>query len=317
MKRTICFVGLVLLIVTSATSATPVSAAPAAQGTLAWSGFYFNNMNLQGSPVFTRDDGTIDFNWGTGGPGGSIPGTNFSVRWLRWVYVDQAGSYTGTTITDDGVRLWVDAQLVIDAWYDQPPTAHAATLNLTQGYHLVRMEYYQNCCAAEAHLQVSKNVTPPPPPSPQPGPQPFDLAIDTHSPYFSKGGDPAGWFAFANGYYGIAYWTYNSAYTQYRYNWARWRLPPTRACYYEVSVYIPGRVATTRNARYWIAHNSRYEVRSVNRAVYTNQWVLLGTFDFNGRGGEYVLLSDLTYEPFYSTAVVMDSVNFAPRCTMW
>jgi hypothetical protein len=314
MKSAIWFVGFaVLLILTSATGAVPVSAAPAAQGTTAWVGYYFNNMYLQGSPAFTRDDLYIDFNWGSWGPGSGIPGTNFSARWLRWLYMDKPGNWTFLTITDDGVRLWVDNQLVIDAWYDQPATQHAVTRNLTQGYHLVQMEYYQHLVTAEAHFQVYYNAAPPP----QPGPQPFDLAIDTRSPYFSKGGDPGGWFSFANGYYGIAYWTYNNSYTQYRYNWARWSLPPTRACYYEVSVYIPQRVATTRNARYWIAHNGNYETRSVNQAVYTSQWVPLGTFDFHGRGGEYISLSDVTGERFLSTVVVMDSVNFAPRCTMW
>jgi hypothetical protein len=275
-------------------------------------------MYLQGNPVFTREDPYIDFNWHTGGPGGGIPGTNFSVRWQRWLYMDRAGNWTFLTITDDGVRLWVDNQLVIDAWYDQPATQHTTTRNLAQGYHLVQMEYYQHLVNAEAHFQFYYTATPPQPqPGPQPGPQPFDLAVDTRSPYFSKGGDPNGWFPFANGYYGTAFWTYNNAYTLYRYNWARWSLPPTRACWYEVSVYLPQRVATTGNAKYWIAHNSRYESRRVNQAVYTNQWVSLGTFDFHGRGGEYVSLSDVTGERFLSTIVVVDSVNFAPRCTMW
>ena len=317
MKRVTWIVGfLLLLIVTCATSAAPVFA-QVAQGANAWSSYYFNNMYLQGSPVFTRADPYIDFNWGTGGPGGGIPGTNFSVRWLRWLYMDRTGDWTLLTITDDGVRVWVDNQLAIDAWYDQPATQHTATRYLTAGYHLVQMEYYQDLVNAEAHFALYYGTMPSPQPGPQPGPQPFDLAIDTRNPYFSRGGNADGWFAFANGYYGTAFWTYNNAYTQYRYNWARWSLPPTRACWYEVSVYIPLRVATTRNARYWIAHNGRYESRSVNQSVYTNQWVSLGTFDFHGRGGEYVLLSDVTGERFLSTLVVVDSVNFAPRCTMW
>ena len=85
MKRVTWFVGLMfLLIVTSASSAVTISAASAMQQATSWTGYYFNNMYLQGGPVFTRDDPYIDFNWGTWGPGGGIPGTNFSVRWLRW-----------------------------------------------------------------------------------------------------------------------------------------------------------------------------------------------------------------------------------------
>lgn len=319
MKRMIWCLGLATLVglIASATGATSISAAPTAQQSSAWTGFYFNNMYLQGNPVFTRDDPYIDFNWGYWGPGGGIPGTNFSVRWLRWLYMDRAGNWTFLTITDDGVRVWVDNQLIIDAWYDQPPTQHTATRHLTQGYHLVQMEYYQHLVNAEAHFQVRYGEPTPPQPQPQPGPQPFDLAIDTRSPHFSKGGDAFGWNAFDNGYYGIAYWTYNNLFALYRYNWARWNLPPTRACHYEVSIYLPHRIATTRQARYWIAHNGRFDSRTVNQAAYTNRWVSLGTFDFHGRGGEYVSLSDVTGEPYLSTFVVFDSVNFAPRCTMW
>jgi hypothetical protein len=313
MKRNVGSNGIALLFILIVSIAT-LGAAPSPQQSTAWTGFYFNNMYLQGNPVFTCNDLYIDFNWGPWGPGGGIPGTNFSVRWIRWLYMDRAGNWTFLTITDDGVRVWVDNQLIIDAWYDQPPTQHTATRYLTQGYHLVQMEYYQHLVNAEAHFQVRYEA---PQPQPQPGPQPFDLAIDTRNPYFSKGGDSAGWFAFANGYGGTAFATYNNLYAWYRYNWARWNLPPTRACHYEVSVYIPQRVATTRNARYWIAHNGRFDSRTVNQSLYTNQWVPLGTFDFHGRGGEYVSLSDVTGEPFLSTIIVFDAVNFAPRCTMW
>lgn len=313
MKRGIGL-GAVALTLVLLLSVTSTNAAPPGQHASAWTGLYFNNLYLQGSPVFTREEPYIDFNWGMWGPGGGIPGTNFSVRWLRWLYMDRTGNWTFLTITDDGVRVWVDNQLVIDAWYDQPPTQHTATRYLTQGYHLVQMDYYQHLVNAEAHFQVRHDA---PQPQPQPGPQPFDLAIDTRNPYFSKGGDAAGWFPFANGYGGTAFATYNNLWALYRYNWARWNLPPTRACYYQVSVYIPQRVATTRSARYWIAHNGRYDARTVNQSAYTNQWVPLGTFDFHGRGGEYVSLSDVTGETFLSTIVVFDAVNFAPRCTMW
>lgn len=316
MKRGIWFSTFALIFILSVSVIT-ISAAPPAQHSTAWTGFYFNNISLQGSPVFTRDDPYINFNWGTAGPGGGIPGTNFSVRWLRWLYMDRTGDWTFLTITDDGVRVWVDNQLIIDAWHDQPPTQRTATRYLTQGYHLVQMDYYQRLVNAEAHFQVRYGTPTPPPPPPQPGPQPFDLAIDTRNPYFSKGGDPAGWFAFANGYGGTAFATYNNFAAWYRYNWARWNLPPTRACHYEVSVYIPQRVATTRQARYWIAHSGRFDARTVNQAAYTNQWVPLGTFYFHGRGGEYVSLSDVTGERFLSTILVFDAVNFAPRCTMW
>jgi hypothetical protein len=51
----------------------------------------------------------------------------------------------------------------------------------------------------------------------------------------------------------------------------------------------------------------------VNHFLYANQWVSLGTFYFRADGGEYVALSDVTYEPALSTTLVIDALKFSPR----
>ncbi len=118
-----------------------------------WTGQYFNNRSLSGSPVFTRTDTAINFNWGTGGPGGGIPGTNFSVRWTSSPYVSSAGDYTINVTADDGVRVWVDGNLVIDEWADQSPTTFSATDYLGVGTHTVQVEYYQHLGGAMIQVQ--------------------------------------------------------------------------------------------------------------------------------------------------------------------
>ncbi len=127
----------------------------AAQTTTAWAGAYFSNPNVQGDPAFTRSDVAIDFAWGSDSPGGGVPSTNFSARWTRWLLIDTPGNWTFTTIADNGVRLFVDDNLVIDAWNEQPLTAHTVALNLTQSFHLVRLEYSHRAGNAEAHLLIS------------------------------------------------------------------------------------------------------------------------------------------------------------------
>ena len=56
-----------------------------------WTGEYFANQTLSGTPAHTRDDGggtivgsspTLDFFW-TGSPAPGIPSDGFSVRWTR------------------------------------------------------------------------------------------------------------------------------------------------------------------------------------------------------------------------------------------
>ncbi len=114
-------------------------------------GEYFSNRDLTGNPVLTRNDAAIDFDWGTGSPDPSIPNTNFSVRWTK-IQNFKAGTYKFTTSTDDGTRLFVDNNLIIDQWHDQATTSYNATIKLTDGDHPIKMEYYQAAGGAVAKL---------------------------------------------------------------------------------------------------------------------------------------------------------------------
>ena len=113
---------------------------------------YFANRTLTGTPLFTRCETAINNNWGNGGPGNGIPNDNFSVRWTgRFNFT--AGSRTFTTVSDDGVRLWVDNVLVINRWTDHGPTTDRATRTMTAGTHDIKVEYYER--TGGAVMQVS------------------------------------------------------------------------------------------------------------------------------------------------------------------
>ena len=53
------------------------------------------------------------------------------------------GTYRLRALADDGVRVWVDDELVIDAWQDQIRTWHETTIEL-DGEHKLRIEYFEN-----------------------------------------------------------------------------------------------------------------------------------------------------------------------------
>ena len=116
-----------------------------------WKGSYFAVPDLSGLPVFQRDDPVIDFNWGTGSPRSDLPVDNFSVRWERRLNFGQAGPYRFRATADDGVRLWVDGQLLIDQWHDGSAT-YQAVMNLTAGVHDVRVDYYEHLGGAAIQL---------------------------------------------------------------------------------------------------------------------------------------------------------------------
>jgi hypothetical protein len=105
-------------------------------------GEYFNNIALSGAPALVRDDEEINFFWGDGPPGPGIGADNFSVRWTKEQHFAE-GTYTFSVLADDGVRLWVDDQLVIDKWVDQSPQRYDADVALAAGQHGIKLEYYE------------------------------------------------------------------------------------------------------------------------------------------------------------------------------
>lgn len=118
-------------------------------------GEYFSGQNFN-TPVFQRTDATVGFYWGTASPGNGMPADNFSIRWTGQVQPLYSETYTFETTTDDGVRLWVNDQLVIDKWILQPPTAHAGTIALQAGVKYdIRMEVYEAGERAVAELRWS------------------------------------------------------------------------------------------------------------------------------------------------------------------
>ncbi|MEJ2705759.1 MAG: PA14 domain-containing protein, partial [Sedimentisphaerales bacterium] len=108
-------------------------------------GDYYNGMNFN-TLVLTRTDPQIDFNWGDpGSPDPAVPVDQFSARWTGEVEAGFTETYTFYTRTDDGVRLWVNGEQLVDSWVDQGATEHSGTIDLVAGntYSLV-MEYYEN-----------------------------------------------------------------------------------------------------------------------------------------------------------------------------
>jgi hypothetical protein len=106
-----------------------------------WRGEYYSNVNLSGSPL-VRNDQRIDFDWGTGRPAKGINVDGFSVRWTRRLDFE-ARTYRFFVRVDDGVRLWVDGDLLIDQWHDAPVRTLTAERTMTQGKHDVRLEMYE------------------------------------------------------------------------------------------------------------------------------------------------------------------------------
>ena len=267
-----------------------------------WRGEYYNNKTLSAPAALVRDDAKISFDWGSGSPkAGVINGDSFSARWTRNLTL-AAGNYRFSMTVDDGGRLWVNGHLLIDAWKDQAARTYTGDIYLPGGAVPVKMEYYESSGSATAKLSWTKNG----------GSTGSAIIVDDGDAGFVKGGNGSSWRRVLEGYNGDLLWTKNNDYVRPSYNWARW-YPGLKAGRYEVFVYIPDRYTTTAKARYWISHRDGTTLRVVNQSAYSNRWVSLGTYRFQGNSNDYVSLADVTYEPYLSRLIAFDAVKWVPR----
>jgi hypothetical protein len=130
---------------------------------------YFRNMTVTGAPFLTQIEPSIDHSWGD--PGGPTAGVvdNFSARWTADLEIAVADTYTFIANTDDGVRVWLNDNLIIDDWIaksasDVPSVAMA----LEPGIYSLKMEYYEATGGASAQLywqapDMAREIIPPGP----------------------------------------------------------------------------------------------------------------------------------------------------------
>ena len=124
-------------------------------------GSYFDNRHLSGAPVTNRVEAQVDFDWGLDAPAGLTNADEFSVRWTGELLAQYTEPYALSVETDDGARVWLNEQLILDNWVDAPTPEVTATVNLTAGQkYLLRVEYYENHFYAGARLKWSSPSTP-------------------------------------------------------------------------------------------------------------------------------------------------------------
>ncbi len=108
-------------------------------------GEYFPDENLKGKPSFTRTDKQINFMWGTGSPKKGFPEDHFSVRWTGYIKVPQSGDYVLNIVSDDGCRLFIDNDEVVNDWTNHSAEGHPYKMNLqADKKYKIKIEYYDN-----------------------------------------------------------------------------------------------------------------------------------------------------------------------------
>lgn len=137
-------------------SSTPTCSAVAGNGG-GLAGDYFTGTTLT-TKVLTRTDATVDFQWGTTAPAAGVPADNYSVRWTGQVSPRFSGTTTFYTSSDDGVRLWVNGQQLVNNWTNHGTTENSGSITLTAGQKYdLKLEYYEATGGATARLLWSSS----------------------------------------------------------------------------------------------------------------------------------------------------------------
>ncbi|MGJ7922718.1 PA14 domain-containing protein [Neobacillus sp. LXY-4] len=131
-----------------------------------WLAEFYPNTSLQGTPYVLGGKNSInkisniDFNWGLGSPHTSIPAERFSARFTKQVNLE-SGMYLFNAMADDGLRVWVDDQLVIDSWNDSNSGIRSGQISLGSGQHIIKVEYYENVGGASVNVGYQRYTSMP------------------------------------------------------------------------------------------------------------------------------------------------------------
>lgn len=132
--------------------------------------------------------------------------------------------------------------------------------------------------------------------------------VDDLSDDFSLDGPPRYWHEAIMGFKDHSWWTQNNK-TGVE-NMARWALNVEKPGSYQIAVYIPAQHATTRQARYTLYHVGKTSLITVDQQTNPNSWVVLGEFEFNGTGNEFLELTDETGETDSAFEIGVDAVGY-------
>jgi len=119
-------------------------------------GEYFNNDELQGEPALVRTDERVDFHWGEGSYADNGPVDHFSARWTGYFVPSADDDYKFYVSADDGVRLFINDERVIDDWQRHGETLDIYSTHMEPGKpYKIRLEYFENVGTATARFGIA------------------------------------------------------------------------------------------------------------------------------------------------------------------
>lgn len=118
---------------------------------------YYNNKTMEGSPALIRNEGPgLYHQWGNDSPApGIINSDEFSARYTQAMNLEP-GWYRFTARADNGIRFWVNNQLLINKWEDPSSDPVSADVYLPGGIVNFLVHYFENIGGARISLTMTK-----------------------------------------------------------------------------------------------------------------------------------------------------------------
>jgi outer membrane protein OmpA-like peptidoglycan-associated protein len=115
-------------------------------------GEYYNGENFE-EKIFTRSDARIHFVWNNVAPAPGMDPQAFSVRWKGRIKSPESGNFRFRAHVDDGIRVKVGNQMVINAWgmHDSEPFSGTVYMEAGRMYDL-QVEYFNGLLEGEIQL---------------------------------------------------------------------------------------------------------------------------------------------------------------------
>ena len=107
-------------------------------------GTYHNGSTFSTTPVLQRIDENINFDWAEFSPASVVNPNLFAVRWTGKIQPLYSGTYTFYILADNGRRVWVNNQLLIDKWNNDTGVTYSGSIALEAGQKYdIKVEYYE------------------------------------------------------------------------------------------------------------------------------------------------------------------------------
>lgn len=108
-------------------------------------GEYYTNRTFEGSPTVTRTDAQINFHWTLFGPSPELKPDFYSIRWTGDLIAPSTGTFNIGLEGNDGYRLYIDDELIIDRWNKQSYHTDLKAFQFKKGKHYqVKVEFFES-----------------------------------------------------------------------------------------------------------------------------------------------------------------------------